>query len=116
MLAALVSSLSFSFHARAAVLVEVAHREVEHLERGLFGRELAAVTGHPPQPRVDRLDQIRRSDPPLRCRATPSPRRFTHHARVLAAAGPPKYQWPEDSPLNSAGRCAGQLLRSTFVY
>src|SRR4051794_7868774 len=41
------------------VFIEVAHGEVEHLQRGLLGGELAPVAGDLAQSGVHRLDQVR---------------------------------------------------------
>jgi hypothetical protein len=70
--------------AGTAVLIEIAHREVEHLERGLFAGELAAVAGDLAQPGVDRLDQVRGVDHP------PHRRRECQERHELCPVCPPQ--------------------------
>ena len=73
---------------RSAEVVEVPHRKVEQSQRGLLGRELAAVACDLAEPGVHRLDQVRRVDDP----AHPGRERQERHelgpvaARSVAAA------------------------------
>jgi len=43
---------------------ELSDGQVEHLHRGLLGREMTPVASHLPQPGIDRLDQVRAVNDP----------------------------------------------------